>query len=215
MLVTNSLTGGGAERAMNLLSIELLNRGWSTALVPINAGGQDQVIPLCDVFPLERPWNGSLASTFKSVIKFNQVVRSWRPDVVILNCDLPELLGALLFVKWVFYAPDIEDDEFVVNIKQHKNVQAKTLPLKSPTIDTDFRQYKYAQTTPSELIQLKQNREKLKILDDKILYAKRKIDIMKDNGVIGAIIDDIAGNSIADEQAKIIELEKQKKSITN
>ncbi len=33
------------------------------------------------------------------------------------------LLGALLFVKWVFYAPDIEDDEFVVNIKQHKNVQ--------------------------------------------------------------------------------------------
>jgi hypothetical protein len=38
---------------------------------------------------------------------------------------------------------------------------------------------------------------------------------MKDNGVIGAIIDDIAGNSIADEQAKIIELEKQKKSITN
>ncbi len=99
MLVTNSLTGGGAERAMNLLSIELLNRGWPTALVPINAGGQDQVIPLCDVFPLERPWNGSLASTFKSVIKFNQVVRSWRPDVVILNCDLPELLGALLFVK--------------------------------------------------------------------------------------------------------------------
>ena len=117
-------------------------------------------------------------------------------------------LGALLFVKWVFYAPDIEDDEFVVNIKQHKNVQVKT--LKSPTIDTDFRQYKYAQTTPSELIQLKQNREKLKILNDKILYAKRKIDIMKDNGVIGTIIDNIAGNSIADEQAKIIELEKQK-----
>ena len=124
-------------------------------------------------------------------------------------------LGALLFVKWVFYAPDIEDDEFVVNIKQHKNVQAKTLPLKSSTIDTDFRQYKYAQTTPSELIQLKQNREKLKILDDKISYAKRKIDIMKDNGVIGTIIDNIAGNSIADEQAKIIELEKQKKTITN
>ena len=117
-------------------------------------------------------------------------------------------LGALLFVKWVFYAPDIEDDEFVVNIKQHKNVQVKT--LKSPTIYTDFRQYKYAQTTPSELIQLKQNREKLKILNDKILYAKRKIDIMKDNGVIGTIIDNIAGNSIADEQAKIIELEKQK-----
>ena len=121
-------------------------------------------------------------------------------------------LGALLFVKWLFYAHP-EDDEGIVNIEQYRNIQVK--PLKTPTIDVDAREYKYAQTTPSELIQLKQNREKLKILDDKILYSKRKIDIMKENGVIGAIIDNIAGNSIADEQAKIVELEKQKKLITN
>jgi hypothetical protein len=119
--------------------------------------------------------------------------------------------AVLLFVKWVFAARP--EDEYVVNVKQHKNVQAKA--LKSPKVDIDVGQHRYAQTTHLELIQLKQNREKLKILDDKILYAKRKIDIMKDNGVIGAIIDNIAGNSIADEQAKIIELEKQKKSITN
>ena len=121
--------------------------------------------------------------------------------------------AVLLFVKWVFAARPEDDDEDVVNVKQHKNVQAKA--LKSPKVDIDVGQHRYAKTTHLELIQLKQNREKLKILDDKILYAKRKIDIMKDNGVIGAIIDDIAGNSIADEQAKIIELEKQKKSITN
>ena len=121
--------------------------------------------------------------------------------------------AVLLFVKWVFAARPEDDDEDVVNVKQHKNVQAKA--LKSPKVDIDVGQHRYAQTTHLELIQLKQNREKLKILDDKILYAKRKIDIMKDNGVIGAIIDNIAGNSIADEQAKIIELEKQKKSITN
>jgi hypothetical protein len=121
-------------------------------------------------------------------------------------------LGVLLFVKWLFYAHP-EDDEGIVNIEQYRNIQVK--PLKTPTIDVDAREYKYAQTTPSELIQLKQNREKLKILDDKILYSKRKIDIMKENGVIGAIIDNIAGNSIADEQAKIVELEKQKKLITN
>ena len=117
--------------------------------------------------------------------------------------------AVLLFVKWVFAARPEDDDEDVVNVKQHKNVQAKA--LKSPKVDIDVGQHRYAQTTHLELIQLKQNREKLKILDDKILYAKRKIDIMKDNGVIGAIIDDIAGNSIADEQAKIIELEKKKK----
>ena len=121
--------------------------------------------------------------------------------------------AVLLFVKWVFAARPEDDDEDVVNVKQHKNVQAKA--LKSPKVDIDVGQHRYAQTTYLELIQLKQNREKLKILDDKILYAKRKINIMKDNGVIGVIIDNIAGNSIADEQAKIIELEKQKKSITN
>ena len=121
-------------------------------------------------------------------------------------------LGALLFVKWLFYAHP-EDDEDIVNIGQYRNIQVK--PLKTPTIDVDAREYKYAQTTPSELIQLKQNREKLKILNDKISYSKRKIDIMKENGVIGAVIDNIAGNSIADEQAKIVELEKQKKLITN
>lgn len=121
-------------------------------------------------------------------------------------------LGALLFVKWLFYAHP-EDDEDIVNIGQYRNIQVK--PLKTPTIDVDAREYKYVQTTLSELIQLKQNKEKLKILDDKILYSKRKIDIMKENGVIGAIIDNIAGNSIADEQAKIVELEKQKKLITN
>jgi hypothetical protein len=117
-------------------------------------------------------------------------------------------LGLLLFVKWLFYAHP-EDDEGIVNIEQYRK------PLKTPTIDVNVREYKYAQTTPSELIQLKQNREKLKILDDQILYSKRKIDIMKENGVIGAVIDNIAGNSIADEQAKIVELEKQKKLITN
>lgn len=107
----------------------------------------------------------------------------------------------------------MKDMCFQSSMKKMQSLKAKA--LKSPKVDIDVGQHRYAQTTYLELIQLKQNREKLKILDDKILYAKRKIDIMKDNGVIGVIIDNIARNSIADEQAKIIELEKQKKSITN
>ena len=121
--------------------------------------------------------------------------------------------AVLIFVKWVFAAHPEDDEEDVVNVKQYKNVQVKT--LKSPKVDIDVRQHRYAQTTHLELIQLKQNREREKILDEKILYAKRKIEVMKENGVIGSIIDNLAGNSIADEQAKLIELEKQKKSITN
>lgn len=97
MIVTNSLTGGGAERSMNLVANELTTRGIPVALVPINAGPSDQVIPRCEVFPLQRQWRGSLRSTISSIWNFNRVVKSWKPDVIVLNCDLPELFGVFLF----------------------------------------------------------------------------------------------------------------------
>ena len=97
MIVTNSLSGGGAERSMNLLSNELTKRGWPVSLVPINSGTPDQVVPACEVYPLDRKWNGSLANTIVALWKFNKIVSSWEPDVIVLNCDLPELFGAMLF----------------------------------------------------------------------------------------------------------------------
>lgn len=99
MFVTNSLTGGGAERSMNIVVNELSNRGWSVSLVPINSGEQDLVIPICEVFPLQRNWRGTIVNSFLAFVKFVQVVRSWNPEVVVLNCDLPELFGSLLFGK--------------------------------------------------------------------------------------------------------------------
>ncbi|TRZ86141.1 MAG: glycosyltransferase [Streptomycetaceae bacterium] len=97
MFVTNSLTGGGAERSMNLVTNELTYRGWPIALVPINAGPVDQITPVSDIFPLERQWRGSFASTIKALWNFNQVVNLWKPDVIVLNCDLPELFGVCIF----------------------------------------------------------------------------------------------------------------------
>jgi glycosyltransferase involved in cell wall biosynthesis len=99
MIATNSLSGGGAERSMNLLSNELTKRGWSVSLVPINSGTPDLVVPTCEVFPLNRKWNGSIAHTIIALWKFNKIVNSWEPDVIVLNCDLPELFGAILFGK--------------------------------------------------------------------------------------------------------------------
>ena len=96
MIVTNSLTGGGAERSMNLVVNELTKRGWPVALVPINSGPSDLVIPTCEVFPLERQWQSGILETFRSIVKFNHLVNSWKPDLIVLNCDLPELFGALL-----------------------------------------------------------------------------------------------------------------------
>ena len=99
MIVTNSLTGGGAERAMNLACNELTQRGWPVSLVPINSGPPDQVIPACEVFPLERQWRGSMIGTLTAMWRFRRIVNNWEPDVIVLNCDLPELFGATLFSR--------------------------------------------------------------------------------------------------------------------
>jgi GalNAc-alpha-(1->4)-GalNAc-alpha-(1->3)-diNAcBac-PP-undecaprenol alpha-1,4-N-acetyl-D-galactosaminyltransferase len=94
MIVTNSLSGGGAERSMNLICNELSSRGWVISLVPINSSSEDQVVPKCTVFALNRPWQSGLFRTLNSMWRFNQVVGNWKPDVIVLNCDLPELFGA-------------------------------------------------------------------------------------------------------------------------
>ena len=99
MIVTNSLTGGGAERSMNLLANELWRRGITVSLVPINDGPPDEVIPTCEILPIQRIWPGSLIDTINSFRKFNRLVRLWKPSHIILNCDLPELFGALLLQK--------------------------------------------------------------------------------------------------------------------
>jgi glycosyltransferase involved in cell wall biosynthesis len=99
MFVTNSLTGGGAERAMNLASNELTRRNWTIALVPINSGPRDFVEPISEVFPLGRKWRSGLTGTIYSFIKFNVVVWYWKPDVIVLTCDLPEFFGAILLAR--------------------------------------------------------------------------------------------------------------------
>jgi len=99
MIVTNSLTGGGAERSMNLVSNELLKRGWVVSVVPINSSNADKIKVLCEIFPMGRKWQGGFWGTAKAQLKFNRLVASWNPDLIILNCDLPELFGALLLSK--------------------------------------------------------------------------------------------------------------------
>ncbi len=64
-------------------------------------------------------------------------------------------------------------------------------------------------------IEIEQNeiriKQEEKLIDEQIQYIQRKINIMKKNGNVGSFIDNLAGNSIANEQAKIVELEKKKK----
>jgi len=96
MLVTNCLTGGGAERSMNLLSNELVSRGLTISLVPINRSGKDLVMPICEVFPLFRNPELRNLQTIRAYLKFVYTVYRWKPKIIVLNCDLPELFGAFL-----------------------------------------------------------------------------------------------------------------------
>jgi glycosyltransferase involved in cell wall biosynthesis len=97
MFVTNSLTGGGAERSMNIVVNELHSRNLEVVLVPINSGPRDQVNPQCKVVELNREWNGGLLETLKIFFNFHMLVIREKPSVIVLNCDLPEMFGAFLF----------------------------------------------------------------------------------------------------------------------
>jgi glycosyltransferase involved in cell wall biosynthesis len=99
IFVTNSLTGGGAERAMNLLSNELHLRSWSILLVPINASRPDQIHVESEVISLNRKWKSGPLSVINATWKLNRVILSWKPEFIVLNCDLPELLGAFLLFR--------------------------------------------------------------------------------------------------------------------
>jgi GalNAc-alpha-(1->4)-GalNAc-alpha-(1->3)-diNAcBac-PP-undecaprenol alpha-1,4-N-acetyl-D-galactosaminyltransferase len=96
LFVTNSLSGGGAERSANVITDELSHLGVAVHLVPLNRGAEDLVRPSCNIHQMNRKWNSSFLALF--VTFFRLQVLTWRikPTHLILNCDLPEFLGSLL-----------------------------------------------------------------------------------------------------------------------
>ena len=98
-IVTNSLAGGGAERSMNLIANGLASRGYEVYLVPINAGSEDLVRVATSVMSIDRPWKSGFKETFFALIRFRRFLKRVRPDVLILNCELPELFGAIFSNK--------------------------------------------------------------------------------------------------------------------
>jgi glycosyltransferase involved in cell wall biosynthesis len=97
-IVTNSLSGGGAERSMNLLAGNLAKFSeLQILLVPINSGPKDLVNPECNVSEIQRTWKGTFWDSAKSFARFQLALWKFKPRVVIINCDLPELFTALAF----------------------------------------------------------------------------------------------------------------------
>jgi glycosyltransferase involved in cell wall biosynthesis len=99
MFVTNSLSGGGAERATNILVNALSDLGNQVSLVAINDGPRDLIEPSCQTFELKRKWQGGLPSVIGAFIKLQRAIWKWKPDYLVLNCDIPEFLGSLTMGK--------------------------------------------------------------------------------------------------------------------
>ncbi len=97
LFITNSLTGGGAERSANVIADELFYQGFDVHLVPINRGPQDFVRPRCKIYEMKRRWDSNFLSVLITYFRLQLLVWRIKPTHLVLNCDLPEFLGAFLF----------------------------------------------------------------------------------------------------------------------
>jgi glycosyltransferase involved in cell wall biosynthesis len=99
VIVTNSLTGGGAERAMNLISNALSQDGHHVTLLAINKSAFDLIRNECSVITLDRENNSGMIGTALALRAFVKSVMRIKPDVYFINCDLPELFACFLPFK--------------------------------------------------------------------------------------------------------------------
>lgn len=100
MFVTNSLSGGGAERSINILANELYSNGFNVGVVAINSSNSDIIQLNCNLFELNRPHRSGLLKTTLAWLKFQLIIIRIRPHILVLNCELPELFGALtIFIR--------------------------------------------------------------------------------------------------------------------
>ena len=91
--MVNSVSGGGAERAMNLLGNQLLNSGIEISLFAANDSPPDLVVPNFPIISGHRALKSGLSESIPMIRIFRQIVIANKFDWIILNCELPELLG--------------------------------------------------------------------------------------------------------------------------
>lgn len=98
-IVTNSLSGGGAERSMNLIANALNEKNQQIYLIALNDGPKDFIQLQVPVIEIRRKWKGSVGDSILSSFRFFREIRDIRPDIAIINCDLPELFSLLIPLK--------------------------------------------------------------------------------------------------------------------
>jgi glycosyltransferase involved in cell wall biosynthesis len=94
LIVSNSISGGGAERSMRILNKEFNLQKIDSTLLCLNNSGQD--VPLGSEIILRRKWKSGLWGTLTNFREFVQIYISISPEVLVVNCELPELYASML-----------------------------------------------------------------------------------------------------------------------
>jgi hypothetical protein len=94
VIVSNALTGGGAEKTMLALHKEFIKQGIDCNLIALNQS--TQVDGIKNIKILNRNWGGSLKTTLLNFLNFRDLITSINPKTIIVNCELPELYVSLL-----------------------------------------------------------------------------------------------------------------------
>jgi hypothetical protein len=98
LIVSNALNGGGAEKTMFALHNRFIENHLDCHFLALNQGGE---VPSDshNVQVLSRKWKSGLKDTFSNYFDYIRIVKSINPKIIILNCELPELYGALLLLR--------------------------------------------------------------------------------------------------------------------
>lgn len=96
-IVSNALTGGGAEISMYALHKAFLSQGLHCNLIALNES--DDTLLGQNMVCLNRSRKSGLFSTINIFLQFRKVIRGFESDFLILNCELPELFGSLTRFK--------------------------------------------------------------------------------------------------------------------
>lgn len=98
-IIVSSFLGGGAEKSMSILHTELSSRGVNSTLCSINESDLPEPFNSSKVVAIRRNKESGLLNFIFSYLKFCLFVITRRPDILLLNCDLPELFGAFVPVS--------------------------------------------------------------------------------------------------------------------
>lgn len=93
VIVSNSYSGGGAELVSRILANAIDSTEYHCTLVTINDWPDDQAVIPIEVFRINRKYKGGIIDLARSIIRFRRAIRVFKPDILILNCELPELFS--------------------------------------------------------------------------------------------------------------------------